>query len=297
MWTNFNKSYFNTRESMINLYALHEGYYEGLQKRIDLLRVACDKKEINFICIDSLIFDYTIIPRLTKEDLLYNFARGSQTLENLLLNQNVTTFYIKNPDLNTFRSTTDWSIIHDKLGLQSPKTIYHLTADRTLLKKYVEHLGDFPIIIKVTGGTRGIGTIKIDSWQTLISTVDYLVTTGDKFIMREFINAEYGARVMVLGNEIILSSKFYFQKDDFRNAPILSATRYEHLEIDDPTKAICIEAVKSANLELAGVDIIFDKELNPYLLEINFPTGFQSFKDNPDFVLSKVLDHLIAKSK
>lgn len=282
---------------MINLYALHEGYYEGLKKRIELLEEACEKKGLNFICIDSLTFDYTNIPTLRKEDLLYNISRGSQTLENLLLNENVTTFYLKNPELNTFRSTTDWGIIHDKLGLQSPTSIYNLSADRVLLKKYVEHLGGFPIILKVTGGTRGIGTIKIDSWQTLISTVDYLVTSDDKFIMREFIDAKYGARVMVLCDEIILSSKFYFQEDDFRNAPILSATKYEPFEIDDQTKAICIEAVKSVNLEMAGVDILFDKDLKPYLLEINFPTGFQSFKDNPDYVLSKMLDHLIAKSK
>ena len=281
----------------MKLYALHEGLFEGIQKRIDLIKEACIKKEIEFICIDSLTFDYTNIPKLTKTDLLFNFARGSHTLENLLLNDNVTTFYIKNPQLNLIRSTTDWSIIHDKVGLQSPKTIYNLTADRTLLNKYVEHLGGFPIIIKVTGGTRGIGTIKIDNWQALISTVDYLVTTGDKFILREFINAEYGARIMVLGDETILSAKFYFQENDFRNAPILSATKYELLEIDEQTKAICIEAVKSVNLEMAGVDILFDKEKKPYLLEINFPTGILSFKDDPDFVLSRCLDHLIAKAK
>lgn len=281
----------------MKLYALHEGFYDGLQKRIDLLKDACNKKQIEFICIDSLTYDYTNIPTLTKADLLYNFARGSHTLENLLLNENVTTFYIKNPQLNTIQSTTDWSIIHDKLGLQSPKTIYQLTADRALLKKYVEYLGGFPVIVKVAGGTRGIGTIKIDSWQTLISIADYLLTTADKFIMREFIHAEYGARIMVLGNEVILSSKFYFQENDFRNAPILAATKYETLEISEQVKAICIEAVQSVNLEMGGVDILFDKDLKPYLLEVNFPTGFQSFKDNPDYVLSKMLDHLIEKSK
>jgi hypothetical protein len=277
----------------MKLYALHEGLYEGLQKRIDLIKDACAKKGVEFVCIDSLAFDYSTIPKLTKQDLLYNFARGSHTLENLLSNSEVTTFYVKNPLLNTIRSSTDWSIIHDKIGLPAPKTIYHLTTDRKLLKKYVEHLGGFPIVIKVTGGTRGIGTMKIETWQNLISTVDYLVTTGDSFIMREFINADYGARIMVLGNEIILSSKFYFQDDDFRNAPILSDTKYDTLEIDEQTKNICIEAVKSVNLELAGVDILFDKDLKPYLLEINFPTGFQSFKDDPDFVLSKMLYNLI----
>ena len=281
----------------MKLYALHQNLYEGLQKRIDLIKEACVRKNIELICIDSLHCDYSNIPILTKQEALFNFARGSHTLENLLLNENVTTFYIKNPQLNLLRSSTDWSIIHDKLGIQSPKTIYHLTTDRALLTRYIDHLGGFPVIIKVTGGTRGIGTIKIDSWQNLISTVDYLVTTQDNFIMREFIHADYGARVMVLGNEIILSSKFYFQENDFRNAPILSATKYEYLEIDEQTKNMCIEAVKSVNLEMAGVDILFDKDKKPYLLEINFPTGFQTFKDNPDYVLDSLLDHLINKSK
>jgi hypothetical protein len=280
----------------MKLYGLHEGFYEGIQLRIKLLGNACAKKEVDFICIDSLNFDYTQIPNLTKQDMLYNFARGSKTLENLLLNENVTTFYRKNPQLNTIRSTTDWAIIHDKLGIQAPKTVFHFTTDRELLKKYVEHLGGFPIIIKVTGGTRGIGTIKIESWQNLVSTMDYLLTTNNRFIMREFINAKYGARIMVLGEEVILSSKFFFQENDFRNAPILSSTNYESMEIDTQTKKMCIEAVKSVNLELGGVDILFDKEQKPYLLEINFPTGFQSFKDNPDYILSQMLTHLIKKA-
>ncbi len=281
----------------MKLYALHEGFYEGVQHRIEILSEACRKLEIEFVCIDSLTFNYSKIPKLGREDLLFNFARGSNTLENLLLNDEVTTFYIKNPQLNLIRSMTDWSIIHDKIGLSSPKTIFNITTNRTLLKEYMVHLGGFPIIIKVAGGTRGIGTIKIESWQNLISTVDYLATTGDSFILRQFIEAEFGARVIVLENEILWCNKFHFQEDDFRNAPILSATKYEHMDIDENTKKICIDAVKAVNLEMAGVDILFDKDNKPYLLEINFPTGFQSLKNKTDFVISRMLTHLINKAK
>jgi hypothetical protein len=281
----------------MTLYALHEGYYEGLEKRIKLLKNSCDQKGVEFVCIDSLSFDYSKIPKLSKQDLLYNFARGSQTLENLLLNDEVTTFYIKNPQLNLISSTTQWSIVHDKLGLPSPKTIYHLTTNRKLLRNYVDYLGGFPVILKVVGGTRGIGTIKIESWQNLISTVDYLSTTSDDFIMKSFINAEHGARIMVVGNEVISSAKFFFQGNDFRNAPILSEIKYEPIEVNNDIKSICIKAVHSVNLEMAGVDLLFDKEETPYLLEINFPTGILSFDDDPGLVTSKMLDHLIAKAQ
>lgn len=279
----------------MKFYCIHEGFYEGVEGRIDLLKKVCLSKGLEFICIDSLEFDYTALPKLTKQDLLYNISSGSQTLVSLLLNNEVTTFYIKNPDLNLITSTTEWSIIHDKIGLASPKTIFQLTSNRDLLKIYVDHLGGFPLIIKTSGGSRGVGTIKVESWQNLISLVDYLVTTSNKFIMREFIHADYGARVMVLGNEVILSSKFFFQENDFRNAPILSATRYEPIIIDKQAADLCINAVKMANLQMAGVDLLFDKHGKAYLLEINFPTGFQSFKDNPEPVLSKMLDFLIHK--
>ena len=56
----------------MKLYALHEGVYEGLQKRIDIIKEACIEKEVEFICINSLTFDYTYIPKLTKEDFLFN---------------------------------------------------------------------------------------------------------------------------------------------------------------------------------------------------------------------------------
>ena len=281
----------------MKLFAIHEGFYEGVQTRIELLNQVCQKLNIDFICMDSLSTNYTDLPRLSKNDLLYKFASGAHVLESILLNEEVNTFYKINPKTHFLQSTSEWSIIHDKAKLVSPKTIYEITNDRVLLKAYVDYLGGFPLIIKSAVGSRGIGTIKIESWENLISTVDYLVTTSKKFIIRQFIQADFGARIIVLGNEIILSKKFLFQENDFRNAPILSATHYEPLEIDEATKQLCIEAVHLANLEMAGVDLLFDKTSGKaYLLEINFPTGFQSFMDDPQPVLSKMIQHLINKA-
>ena len=263
----------------MKFYAIHEGFYEGVQARIDLLKSASERLRLDFMCIDSKTFDYSVIPILKKNDLLYNFARGSRTLISLLLNKDVTTFYIENPDLDLLTSSTQWGILHDKLKLRSPRTIYHLTTDRKLLKKYVAHLGGFPVVFKVVGGTRGVGAIKVESWHSLYSTVDYLATTGDDFIIREFIDADYGARIMVLGDEVIACAKFFMQENDFRNAPIIGETSYEVFTPSAEAASICIEAVKVANLEFAGVDILFDKVGKPYLLEINFPTGFSALID------------------
>jgi RimK-like ATP-grasp domain len=263
----------------MTFYAIHEGFYEGVEIRLDSLKTACIAKAVAFVQIDSLTTDYTSLPRLGKQDLLYNTVRGSQTLESLLLNADVTTFYQQNPTTNFLRSSTEWSLIHDKLGLPAPRTVYHLTTDRILLQRYVAYLGGFPIVLKVTGGTRGIGTIKAESWHSLYSLVDYLATTGDDFVVRQFIEADYGVRAMVLGERVIAAAKFFMQENDFRNAPLLANTHYERTTLTPEHEALCVRAVRSVNLEMAGVDLLFDKAGNAYLLEINFPTGFQALID------------------
>lgn len=263
----------------MNLYCLHEGFYDGVQLRLDQLKDACERLNIEFIALNNLTTDYSNIPKLGKTDLLYNCARGSQTLESILLNHDVTTFYCKNPTLNQTFSTTDWSIIHDKAKLLSPKTIFNITTDRQLLKNYVDYLGGFPIIIKATGSTRGIGTIKIDSWQNLTSTIDYLMTTGDKFILRQFIKAKSGCRLIVLGNEVIAGADFTMNENDFRNAVDLKQVKYFKREYSEAVNQAAIKATHLANTEFSGVDFLEDENGNFYLLEINFPTGFSGLID------------------
>ena len=169
----------------MKFYCLHEGYYESIKQRLELLKNACNNLNIEFISLDSLSIDYSNLPKLNNNDLLYNCSRGAEYLETLLLNNEVTTFYIKPPlFVENPRDSVNWSLIHEKEGLSAPKTIFNITTDRQLLKTYIDYLGGFPIIIKATGKTRGIGTIKIENWHNLFSTIDYLSTTSDSFIMR-----------------------------------------------------------------------------------------------------------------
>lgn len=264
----------------MKFYCLHEGYYEGVQLRLEQLEAACQKLGVEFIAMNSLTVDYSTLPILTTTDLLYNATRGSETLETLLLNDEVTTFYINTPDfVLTNPDTTKYTILHDKANLPAPKTIFSITTDRDLLQKYLDYLGGFPIVIKATGSTRGIGTIKIETWQNLISTVDYLVTTGDRFIMREFIKAKSGCRMIVLGNEVIAAADFAMHTNDFRNAVNLSQTSYQNKEYSQALKELAIQATHIANVQLAGVDFLEDEQGNFYLLEINFPTGFSRLID------------------
>lgn len=264
----------------MRFFALHEGFYEGVQLRIDQFKMACDKLHIEFRSLDASKLDYTSLPVLGKGDLFYNLSRGSAYAEALLLNDTVTTFYIDTPKFATDNADTiKYTIIHSGHPILQPKTIFNVTDDRALLKIYVDYLDGFPIIIKSAGSTRGIGTIKIDSWQNLISTVDYLINMRDKFIMREFIKAKSGSRMIVLGNEVIAAADFEMNENDFRNAAILSQVKYQQRDYANEIKNIAVTATHLANAELAGVDFLEDDKGDFYLLEVNFPTGYNSLID------------------
>ena len=278
-------------------YAIHEGFYEGVEQRLQLLAQACKSRDVSFIALDSLGCDYTHLPKPGKGDMLYNCARGSQVLESLLLNPEVATFYVRNPEYNLITSTSTWSMLHDKAGLPVPRTIYGISSDREFLKRYVDYLGGFPVVAKLEGGTRGVGAIKIDTWQGLISTMDYLLTTGQRFILREFIDAQYGVRAMVLGDQVIASAKFLFQHGDFRNAPLFGQTRYEPMTLTPEVEALCVKATRIANLEMSGTDLLFDSAGKPFLLEINLPTGFQTFAVEPWLIQDQWVDFLLRKAR
>ena len=259
----------------MKLYCLHEGFYESVASRLQHLASACQKEGVIFCPLDSLVVDYSKLPTPDVGDILFNCARGSEALESLLLRPDVTTFYIRQPAfISAPVDPVDGTVVHHKANLPAPKTICSLTANRNLLAEYVQYLGGFPVILKARSGTRGVGTIKIESWPNLLSTVDYLVSLPSRFIMREFIPNSGTARLVVLGDQVIASEFRDNLPNDFRVSARDGEVNYYQRDFNKDCDELAIKATKLANIETAGVDVILDQRDEPYLLEVNFPHNF-----------------------
>ena len=259
----------------MRFFCLHQGYYEGVSERLELLKNSCIERLIEFISINSLTYDYSNLPIIRKGDLIYNCARGSEILETIMLKNDATSFYIQKPFFVVNNpDTTKYIPAQENIGIAAPKTIFHITNNRDLLKKYVDYLQGFPIIIKATGGTRGVGTLKLDNWHTLLSVVDYLITTGDKFVMRQFILNSGTARLVVLGDEVIASEFRENLENDFRVSSISGDVNYYKKGFSKSVNDLAVKASQVSNFQTTGVDIIFDKFDQPYVLEVNFPHNF-----------------------
>lgn len=159
-----------------NLYLIYNKNFRDWNERLNMLSSASEKLGINVVLINSEAFDFSKWEKLPAEasDMFYNVTPFSHEIENIFIHKGLTSFFIEPNKINHLFSTHQFDLSLINKGIPVPKTIFKGTNDRRLLEKYVDYLGGFPLILKVTGGTTGIGVLKIDSWEGLVSTCDLL---------------------------------------------------------------------------------------------------------------------------
>ncbi len=276
----------------MRFFALRSKLSPDVDKRIELLKAACDKRKVEYIDFDIKAADHTDLPELGLGDILFQIARGPMFMTRLLANENVATVYKSYQDVLNRRLQL---IPHQQAGLPMPKTIHYLSKDPELLAKYVEYCGGFPIILKAMGGSHGVGVMKIDSFSSLVSVVDHVL--GDtKLIMRELIETTTSERLVVLGNQVVDSYQYRQQGDDIRS----NAGDEMNVVLKRYPKQMQMDAVRAVNIlgiEFGGVDMLMDKEGQHYIIESNVPyCNFPRAQMLSGLdIAGMVVDHLLAK--
>lgn len=278
------------------LYLLHEGHSGSALERRQIVQAGCERAGVPFVGLDSLEVDYSDLPRLQPGDMLFNAGRGSIRLETLLTRPYVATFRTCGAARFTDNSdTTAYCAIIEAMGLPQPRTIHRLPRDHPGLSRAVEALGGFPVVIKVVGGTMGVGVMIVESMRSLRSIADYIRTTGDEFILRQFIPASHVARLVVLGDHIVASLKYAIDEQDFRGLPYRMGG--QQMEFGDEVGALAKEASKAAQYEFTGVDILIDEQQRPHVLEVNAPSNFVALEHELDLpVGDMIVTHLRTKA-
>ncbi len=258
---------------MPTFFCIHEGFYEGVQQRIESLQRACSKFSVQFQAMNALDHDYSSLPSPGPEDMVYNVARGGEILETLLLQSPAKSYYVNPPLLiENNRDTIKYAMVHDQTDLPTPKTIFHCNRDKKRKKVQVEHLGGFPVILKTGGGTKGVGTMIIPDMPSFLSITDFLHESHIPYIMREYIEPEEIARLIVIGANVVAANKKLIPEGDFRTSVDNQLPIPKRYSSD--VEALAVAAAHSANFTNCGVDILIDKNGNPFILEVNMPHDY-----------------------
>lgn len=204
--------------------------------------------------------------------------------------------------MEAIESCDDKALMHLKLsktGLRVPKTIVgpFVFQQQNLSDEYLdrvfEELGD-KIILKETHGSFGMQVYLINSKEELKSKIMELGSR--RFIMQEFIDTSCGKdiRVNIIGDKVIGAME-RVNPSDFRANITLGAVG-KYVELNDIQKEVALKAHKALNLDFSGVDILYGKDGEPILCELNSNVNYLSFEETSGINFgSLLLDYIMER--
>jgi len=258
------------KETGIQFHCIDDGVPEST---IRALRSACKRRGVEYLAVRARGFDYSAARPLTSRALLYRPAVSiaAMRVEQFLYTPTVSSFY-EDARIVYYDCLTP-PLLLERAGVPIPKTIYASTTERSLLRRYVEHLGGLPLVVKWLGRSGGNGVLRVDSLAALFSLMDHAKASGSQPLLCQYIADATHFRLVVVGDRVAASYRNPQAKDDFRTYASEEAADY----LATPPKEmldLAVRATRAQGVSTAGVDILAAPDGQLYVLEANFPCYF-----------------------
>lgn len=267
------------------------------EETVRLLRESCEQRDIEFAEIDASTFDYEPSHRASPGDMLYcaGTSAAAGFAEEHLYQKGVATFYSSADGPLTRKASP--LLIFQRAGVPVPRWVHVITGDRGLLRRYVERMGGFPVILKFAGFSGGMGVTRIDSLPSLFSIVDYTLASGSHPLLCAYVHPATHWRAVVVGDRVVSHYRNVTDKDDFRTS---GSDEEEDYRAPAPAglEEAAVAAVRALGHEFGGVDILEHASGRLYVLESNHPCYFASAQlaIGTD-VSGAMVEHLLDKAK
>lgn len=201
--------------------------------------------------------------------------------------------YLEMKGLPVFNSSKGIALCDDKsqthlylqeAGIPMPKTIIapmtfsNIGYNNLDFLDQVEKELNWPIIIKECFGSFGQQVYLAHNRQELKDTV---LNIGAKpMLFQEFIHSSKGKdlRLQVVGSQVVAAMYRYSDNDDFR-ANITGGGKMKPYEPTQKQIDLAVESCKILGLDFAGVDILFGKDKEPVVCEVNSNAHFKNIYD------------------
>jgi hypothetical protein len=281
----------------IKFYCIYSDYDV---ERANLLKLACKKMEVEFFPIDQNKFNFLNPPKIDNFSIIYRCSTNAlaHTIERFLFTEKTPTF--KKTYLRTILKATGFSemIIFHHYNIPTPKSVPYFPNNN--IKKQVEYLGGFPIVIKSLDSKEGRGVMKIKSFAALKSEINNLNKKfGEAIVLKEFIEIgtpAYSYRAVVLNKKVIFAYKnTNISSDDFRSNIDQTKRKREKIELTNKQKNILIKATRVLSVDWAAVDFVI-KNKKVCIFEVNSPFNFVPiYKTFKYPIHEKIVKYLINK--
>lgn len=256
-------------------------------EQFELIITRSDTKSILIDDKSETLPDF-VIPRTGSETTYYAFSviRQLQYLGTYVCN-----------DSNAIYSVKDKLYMHQLLArskLSSPKT---MLAKFPITPEVVRREIGFPLVIKNVTGTQGKGIYLCESESKFVDVMELVYSNNNKanVILQEFIQNSYGTdlRVFVVGGKVVACMK-RSAINSFK-ANYSKGANVEAFQLTPEIEWLSTETAKLFNLDIAGIDLLFDKgEFK--ICEANSSPGFIGLEQVVGKIIAEsIIDYILVK--
>jgi RimK family alpha-L-glutamate ligase len=179
--------------------------------------------------------------------------------------------------IETVKDKLRTSQILSRAGIAIPNTMMvRMPIDINLVK---DNIG-FPCVVKVVTGSYGEGVYLCEKQRDYKKLMEFIDNLGNKktMIVQEYLGERVGEdlRVLVVGGKVIGAMKRTAPEGDFR-ANISNGGTGESYPITDEIEYLARETARALNLDIAGIDLLFDSR-GFRVCEANSNPGFNGFE-------------------
>lgn len=188
--------------------------------------------------------------------------------------------------VRTFNTSQSIDTVKDKLFTHQILAEHNLPVPKTMLVKYpvdvdlVEKQLGFPVIVKTLSGTQGSGVFLSETKSNFVDLMEIINAHKAKanMILQEFIKSSHGRdlRVITIGGRVVACMQRKAKGDDFK-ANFSRGGSVEPYEITPEIEWLATETSRVLELDIAGIDLLFDGE-HFKICEANSSPGFQGIE-------------------
>jgi len=162
-------------------------------------------------------------------------------------------------------------------GLPVPDT--RLVVNLRGFQEAVKWLGGYPVVAKMPSSRQGSGVVRIDSGVTSEFVMENLQDNSRGVLVQEYLTPEdrRDVRAFVVGGRVVGAMELTPLAGDFRSNIHLTGLG-KGLTLDRDLSELAIRSAEVLGLEIAGTDIILDKEGTPKIIEVNYSPGFRGLE-------------------
>ena len=265
---------------------------DGFEYENSRLVESFESKGIDVEIVDPSSFDI-IVNKDIKQGLRYNgqpvelpqlllvrFGAGISKFMLALIRQ------LEKAGVVCINSADAIECVKDKLHTSQILSHHGIAIPNTMMVRFPvapevvqEEIG-YPCVVKIITGSYGEGVYLLDRKKDFVKLMEFIETlkSSKTLIVQEYMGERPGEdlRVLVIGGKVVGAMKRTAREGDFR-ANITNGGTGEAYPLTDEIEFIARETAKVLNLDIAGIDLLFDSR-GFRVCEANSNPGFSGFE-------------------